>query len=293
MSYAQIHKNWDREPEYVTEGFSLEITAKDIKSLIANAHKLPPHTPIAITYLAGESTESRIEAARVVRELGFEPMPHFSARRMASAEEFTDALRRFVEQANIKRCFAIAGDNNDIKGPFSDTYELINTGLFEQYGIQAIGIAGHPDGHPNMNDQECLQVLKNKYSAIQQRNMKPLIVTQFGFDADVFLNWLKQIRAENIDAPVRIGVPGPTTVAALLKFAARCGVGASKSVLSKYGISMTKLIGNTGPDAFVNALSNGLNTEHGRVRLHFYPFGGLEKTIDWVNDYTQKYCQTK
>jgi hypothetical protein len=33
------------------------------------------------------------------------------------------------------------------------------------------------------------------------------IVTQLGFDSRPFLEWLKQLRARGIDAPVRIGVP--------------------------------------------------------------------------------------
>jgi methylenetetrahydrofolate reductase (NADPH) len=94
------------------------------------------------------------------------------------------------------------------------------------------------------------------------------------------------LRERGIDAPVRIGVPGPTSVKALMKFATRCGVSASASVLGKYGISITKLLGTAGPDKMVDAFAKGFNDKHGRVRLHFYPFGGLSKTVDWVEDYT-------
>ena len=31
--YAEIHPAWDREPAFITEGFSLEITAKDVDRL--------------------------------------------------------------------------------------------------------------------------------------------------------------------------------------------------------------------------------------------------------------------
>ena len=81
-----------------------------------------------------------------------------------------------------------------------------------------------------------------------QRGMAALIVTQFGFDPDAVLAWLLKLRALGIDAPVRIGVPGPAGIKRLLAFAARCGVGASTSVLKKYGISVTNLLGTAGPD---------------------------------------------
>lgn len=286
MSYAQIHPNWDREPKYITEGYSVEITAKDIEGFRQTAPNLPAETPVAVTFLPGETLEARLAAAREVRAQGFEPMPHFSARRFKSEQEFITMLERMVKEADIKRCFAIAGDTSEAEGPYLDTSMLIETGLFEAHGIKAIGIAGHPQGHANMTDEECFQVLERKTAMIHERGMKPLIVTQFGFDPDAFMHWLIVLRERGIDAPVRIGVPGPTSIKALMKFAARCGVSASTSVLSKYGISITKLIGTAGPDKMVDAFAKGFNDEHGRVRLHFYPFGGLSKTVDWVEEYT-------
>ena len=62
-------------------------------------------------------------------------------------------------------------------------------------------------------------------------------------DPDAFMRWLIEVRQRGIDAPVRIGIPGPTSIKALLKFAARCGVEASASVMSKYGISIANLLG--------------------------------------------------
>jgi methylenetetrahydrofolate reductase (NADPH) len=288
MSYAEIHPNWDREPDYITEGFSIEITAKDVDSLREAAPILPPETPVAVTFLPGETLEARLAAACEVRALGFEPMPHFSARRIKSEAEFKTMIEAMVQEAGVKRCFAIAGDPSTPEGPYADTTALIETGLFEANGIKAIGIAGHPEGHPNMTKEECFAVLKQKSELIHARGMKPLIVTQFGFDPDAFMSWLKAVRAYGIDAPVRLGVPGPTNIKTLLKFASRCGVSASASVMSKYGISLTKLIGTAGPDKMVDKFAKGFDAEHGRVRLHFYCFGGLTKTVEWINNYTKK-----
>jgi methylenetetrahydrofolate reductase (NADPH) len=74
----------------------------------------------------------------------------------------------------------------------------------------------------------------------------------------------------------------------LMRFAARCGVGASTAVLAKYGISITKLIGSAGPDKLVDRLARDLGPEHGAVRLHFYPFGGLGKTVEWIDTYSKR-----
>lgn len=271
----------------VTNDYSLEITAKDVDALRAVAAKVPQGTFVSVTFLPGESLEARIAATRSVRELGFRPMPHFSARRLASQGDFEGYLERVVVEAGVRRCFVIAGDPSEAEGPFDDSTALIETGAFERAGIRTMGVGGHPEGHPHMSADQCLQVLEDKCTAIAARGMKPLIVTQFGFDAEAIVAWLEALRGRGITAAVRIGVPGPAGIKTLLRFAARCGVGASASVLTKYGLSITKLIGTAGPDAMVDVLAKRLGPQHGDVYLHFYPFGGLEKTVDWIADYAR------
>lgn len=287
-SSALIHPNWDLPPAGITDGFSLEMTAKDEASLRDAAPLIPAETPIAVTYLPGEEVDARVAATIAVRELGFEPMPHFSARRITSEDDFEAYLKAVVEKAGVRRCFIVAGDPPEPQGPYFDTMALIATGAFERAGIQAIGIGGHPEGHPNMSEAECWAVLETKVREIESRGMAPLVVTQFGFDPDAFLVWLKELRARGIMCPVRIGIPGPAGIKRLLAFAARCGVGASASVMKKYGVSITNLLGTAGPDKLVDAFAKGLGDEHGRVRLHFYPFGGLRKTVEWIADYAQR-----
>ena len=288
-SSALLHPNWDLPPAGVTDGFSLEMTAKDEASLRDAARLIPAETPIAVTYLPGEEVDARVAATIAVRELGFEPMPHFSARRITSEDDFEAYLKAVVEKAGVRRCFIVAGDPPEPQGPYFDTMALIATGAFERAGIQAIGIGGHPEGHPNMSEAECWAVLQTKVREIESRGMAPLVVTQFGFDPDAFLVWLKELRARGIMCPVRIGIPGPAGIKRLLAFAARCGVGASASVMKKYGVSITNLLGTAGPDKLVDAFANGLGEEHGRVRLHFYPFGGLTKTLEWINEYNRRH----
>ena len=287
MATPLIHPAWAQAPAIVTEGFSLEITAKDIAALRDAAALIPVDTPVAITFLPGEEAEARVAAAVAVRELGFEPMPHFSARRITSQDHFEDYLEAVVREAGVSRCFIVAGDPPEPQGPYFDTMALLATGAFEHAGIKAIGVGGHPEGHPNMSTEQAWEILQAKVAEIERRGMAPLVVTQFGFDPDAFLTWLKEARARGIDTPVRIGIPGPAGIKTLLRFAARCGVGASASVMAKYGLSITNLLGSAGPDKLVNTFAARLGEEHGRVRLHFYPFGGLVRTVEWIAAYAK------
>ncbi|HTN14815.1 MAG TPA: methylenetetrahydrofolate reductase [Sphingomonadaceae bacterium] len=289
MSYAAIHPDWEKPRANMVDGYSLEMTAKEIEGLKEAASKIRPGTQIAVTFLPGEEMSQRVECAKLVRELGFEPIVHLSARRFTSEAELEQYLSDITSQAGVKRVFIIAGDPPEPEGPYSDSLQIIETGLLEKYGIEIVGIGGHPEGHPNVSKPDLWIWMEKKIEAIRARGMTPLVVTQFAFDDDAIIEWVKEMRGRGIDVPVRLGVPGPAGIKRLLGFAKRCGVGASASVMKKYGISLTNLIGSAGPDKLVNSLDKGLTEEAGRVRLHLYPFGALTASAEWINSYAAKH----
>jgi len=288
-SYAAIHPDWEKPRTNMVDGYSLEMTAKEIEGLKEAAPLIKPATQIAITFLPGEEMSQRVEAAKLVRELGFEPIVHLSARRFTSEAELEQYLADITREAGVKRAFIIAGDPPEPEGPFEDSLQVIETGLLEKYGIDIVGIGGHPEGHPNVSKPDLWVWMEKKIAALRERGIIPLVVTQFAFDDDAIVDWVKEMRSRGIDVPVRLGVPGPAGIKRLLGFAKRCGVGASATVMKKYGISLTNLIGTAGPDKLVAALEKGLSEEHGRVRLHFYPFGALTASAQWINDYAAKH----
>ena len=288
-SYAAIHPDWEKPRTNMVDGYSLEMTAKEIEGLKEAAPLIKPATQIAITFLPGEEMSQRVEAAKLVRELGFEPIVHLSARRFTSRAELEQYLADITREAGVKRVFIIAGDPPEPEGPFEDSLQVIETGLLEKYGIDIVGIGGHPEGHPNVSKPDLWVWMEKKIAALRERGIVPLVVTQFAFDDDAIIAWVKEMRSRGIEVPVRLGVPGPAGIKRLLGFAKRCGVGASASVMKKYGISLTNLIGTAGPDKLVAALDKGLSEEHGRVRLHFYPFGALTASAQWINDYAAKH----
>jgi methylenetetrahydrofolate reductase (NADPH) len=288
-----IHPRSPKSPGRITDAYSLEVSAKDIPALTAAAPRILPGSTISIPYLPGQDNDARLAAARAVRALGLVPMPHLSARRIASRAELDSFVTRAVAEAGVERCFVIAGDPSTPLGPFADSSSLIETGVFERAGIQLVGVGGHPEGHPVMSAADRWEVLERKCRSIGMRGMTPLIVTQFGFDADIVLAWLKTLRERGIEHPVRVGVPGPAGIAVLARYAALCGVSACASMWSKYGISLGKLFGTAGPDVFVDRLAAGLTEEHGEVSLHFFPFGGIAQSVKWIEQYRSRFEQLR
>jgi methylenetetrahydrofolate reductase (NADPH) len=272
------------------DNYSIEMTARDVPHLEQAAEVIPQGTKIPVTFLPGETFDMRVAAAKRVRELGFLPIPHISARRLASQEELEGYLSRIQGEVGTDHAFVVAGDPPQPLGPYEDALAIVRSGLLAKYSIHRVGISGYPEGHPDIGDEKLWQAMRDKKVAIQERGHDFAVVTQFSFDAEPVLAWLEQVRKAGIEATVRVGVPGPASVKRLLAFAARCGVGTSTKVLQKYGISITKLLSTAGPDQIVQDYAAGLDPQkHGDVRLHFYPFGGLRATAEWVRDFRARH----
>jgi methylenetetrahydrofolate reductase (NADPH) len=75
-------------------GFSLEMTGKDVPGLQEAAHSIPQGTKINVTFLGNEDLDMRVTAAKAVKDLGFVPVPHISARRLKSQDQLEEFLGR-------------------------------------------------------------------------------------------------------------------------------------------------------------------------------------------------------
>ncbi|MFJ9377303.1 methylenetetrahydrofolate reductase [Streptomyces sp. NPDC101455] len=265
------------------EHFSLEMTGKDVPKLEEARDSIPQGTRINVTFLGNENLELRLEASRAVKRLGFVPVPHISARRLGSQAEFEEFLARLRADGTCANVFTVGGDPTRPEGPYEDSLALIETGLLREYGVRHISISGYPEGHPDIAGDALWSALRDKSASIAEQDLDGSVITQFGFDVDPVLAWLEKVRAEGITLPVRIGVPGPAGVRRLMSYATRFGVGTSASIAKKYGLSITNLMGTAGPDKFLRALADGYDpARHGDVKIHFYTFGGLRATSEWI-----------
>ncbi|NAZ82410.1 methylenetetrahydrofolate reductase [Kineococcus sp. R8] len=268
------------------EDCSLEMTGKDVAKLEEARSALAPGTRVNVTYLAGEDLAMRVAASRAVRDMGFVPVPHVSARRLRSQEQLEEFLGALQEVGATEEVFVVGGDPVTPEGPYEDSLAVIESGLLQRYGVRRVSVSGYPEGHPGITDPVLWQALEGKRDALAHQGLPGTVITQFGFDADAVLDYLAAVRSRGIDLPVRVGVPGPAGVKRLMTYAARFGVGTSAGIARKYGFSLTGLLGTAGPDRFLRALAAGHDpARHGVVKIHFYTFGGLKATADWIVDF--------
>lgn len=269
--------------------YSLEMTGKDVPALEEAQSSIPADTLINVTYLGNEDLDMRVNASRAVRLAHFRPVPHISARRLNSQAQLVEFLQRLEEAEVSSSVFVVGGDPHTPEGPYSDSAEVIRTGLLQDYGVKAVSISGYPEGHPDIKTDVLWAALQQKADSLREQGLEGTIITQFGFDTEPVIKWISDVRERGIDFPIRVGVPGPAGVKRLLGYARRFGVASSAGIVQKYGFSLTNLLGTAGPDKFVTDLASKLDGAGlGEVKLHFYTFGGMRATANWATEFQAK-----
>ena len=230
---------------------------------------------VYITMIPGVDCRDTIEAAIVIQIKGKQAIPHIAARSFSSPEVLKKCLS-VLQDAGIKRVLLIGGGVPEPTGKYASVMDLLKTGLFAEYGINSFDFAGHPEGNPDDPKSEYHMLEKLQWT--KEHEFSSRIVTQWSLDAKKTNNWISDLREKGVSNPIHIGVPGPSTVKSLMRFAKVCGVKASTQVLRKQGLNISKLMFVNKPDKIISKLS-------GYDQLHLYPFGGIAKSAAWLIDF--------
>jgi methylenetetrahydrofolate reductase (NADPH) len=263
---------------------SIEISAGSSRAVAALHDQFDPGTEVFVNFIPGGDWRVIAETAAAVRRAGFQPVPHIAARSIASAAALAEFLRRLGGDAAVDRVLLIAGDEANPAGPYTSSLDLMASGLLEAGGIRAVGVAGHPEGHPAVNDATLDAALFAKRDQAVRAGLDLFVVTQFCFEAAPILTWMARVREVGIGVPVRIGVAGPATVATLVRFGMRCGIGNSLKAVRMRPNAVGRLLGKSGPEDLFAVLGSNLATMpgHGVSAIHFFPFGGVVETGEFV-----------
>ena len=237
-----------------------------------------------MTFLPGSDFADTIQTAKRLKNEGFQPAPHFAARSIPSRAHFEEWLRLLQAEVGVSEVVALGGAVNQPLGDFDSSIQLIETGLFDKYGVTTIGVAGHPEGSPDISDTALVEALARKNALADRSDAQFYIATQFCFEAAPIIAWDKRIRAEGNRLPIHIGVPGLATLKTLINHARACGVGPSMRFLTRQARNVAKLMSVNAPDKLMMDLADywASDPECGIKRVHVYPLGGLRRSARWT-----------
>ncbi|MCB1882992.1 MAG: methylenetetrahydrofolate reductase [Geminicoccaceae bacterium] len=260
-------------------GFSIETTPKQAEKVASFAAVLPKGTRVFVAFIPGESPAAIVALAERLRGEGMVPVPHVPARSLEDMAAFV-AYAKGLRAAGVTEALVLAGGLGRPVGDLVSSMQLLDSGVFEDLGFERLHVAGHPEGSPDIDAKGLAEALAHKNAWSERTGIPLTITTQFGFDGTGMLAWAGAIEAAGNRLPIRIGVAGPASMTALLKYAKMCGVNASMTVMAKAGGKLLQLMGQSAPDGLITLLAT--ESKGGIQNLHFYPFGGFDKTAKWA-----------
>ena len=276
---------------------SMEVTPKGVQQIGDLNAFLRPGSTVYVTALPGSDFSDTINAARYLNASGFKSVPHFSARAIKSKKQLEEDLDILTGEIGIKEGLLVGGGSDTVIGEFASSIEVLRTGLFEKYGFKKLGLAGHPEGCPDVSLEDCLLAIDDKNAYAKNTDMDLYLATQFVFEARPVLDWERAIRERGNVLPIHVGIPGIATIKTLLRHAEHCGVGPSVRFLKRNPANVIRLaLADTFFGRFVNAPSSnpselirnlvrGIYSDSGCLieRCHLYPLGGLAKSAIWLD----------
>jgi methylenetetrahydrofolate reductase (NADPH) len=263
---------------------STEISTMDESLLPELAQALPVGMSLYVAHTPKATLQDVIRTASKAQSLGFAACPHIVARRLASRSSLDDALQT-LRHNGVHQALFVSGDLDVPLGPYSNTLEVIDSGLLDSSGLTGISFAGHPEGHRHAEEQVLLAALRHKQAFAVRTGIAVRVVTQFGFNPDLIRQWADSLRANSITLPISVGIAGPTPLSKLIRFAMQCGVGASiGSIKNSLGAMANLARMAKGPDEMMLGLVTRRSAYPSTsiVAPHIYAFGGSLATARWL-----------
>ena len=272
-------------------GYSIEVIPRSAAKIESFKDILPKNTRVYIAHLETEDIAAMVATAKRLNDEGFTVMPHIPARIIQNQAMLRNWISMYQNEAGVDEALLLAGGSKEPVGDFNSSIQLIESGLFDKAGFKRLHIAGHPEGSididPSGGMQNVSKALSWKQEFSKRTDASMGIATQFCFDADVVKKWSDNIKENGIDIPIHIGIAGPAKLQTLLKFSIECGIGASMKVLTKRAKDITKLLLPYKPTQILNKLAEykSKEPEFNIEQVHFFPIGGIEQTVDWLEEF--------
>ncbi|HYT38810.1 MAG TPA: methylenetetrahydrofolate reductase [NAD(P)H] [Acidimicrobiia bacterium] len=184
--------------------------------------ELEPLRPsfVSITYGAGGSTRDRTHGLVVdlLRRTSMTPMAHLTCVGH-SRDELAEIFARYRHDG-VENILALRGDppagTELAGGDLRHAVELVE--LARELGPFSVGVAAHPEGHPQAPDRAT-----DRRHLAAKLARADFAVTQFFFRRDDYLQLVDDLAALGVDKPVIAGIMPITNAAQIERFAALSG----------------------------------------------------------------------
>ena len=238
---------------------------------------LQPNMHVAVTCSPTKGVDTTLELSEKLIARGFQVIPHISAKNV-TGEKHLETIIKKLDELSIESVFVPGGDGPEPLGEFNNAYDLLKALQKSGHNLKKIGIAAHPEGHPDISNKILMEALEKK------KGLADYIVTQMCFDANILGDWLVRINQQGIHLPVWVGLPGVIERGPLLRTSLRIGVGDSLRFLKKKSKVAAELMKSSiyNPEKLVTSISEYKDiADTNLAGYHIFCFNQIEKTEKW------------
>ena len=284
MRSSTLPPDADAGARELVAGASIEIAARELHEAGEAVRAAASGRQVFIPWTPNLDARAMMAATSRASELGLAPVPHVVARRLASEQAARELLGE-LGRRGAETVLLVGGDLREPAGPYRSSFELLASGLLQRCGLGQAGVCGYPEGHPQIDPAILAEDLDRKLGYARANDMRLFVVSQFCFDADAVARWAAGLRARGVDAPLRVGVAGPTTVARLLRLAVQCGIGHSMRALRGRVGSLTRLASTHDPAGLIREIAGARLAAPSLdpLSIHLFAFGGIAPTAQWLS----------
>src|SRR5262249_59418526 len=111
--------------------------------------------------------------------------------------------------AGVRGVVLIGGDVAEHLGPYGDAAAFMRDHLLPESGVQQVGLASYPEGHPRVAPGKIAAALADKVALARAQGLGVQLVTQFSFAPNRIVEHCADLARRAPDVPLYLGLPRP------------------------------------------------------------------------------------
>jgi methylenetetrahydrofolate reductase (NADPH) len=243
----------------------------------AVAENVPTDVTLTVTVSPRKGIEHTLDVAERLTGLGYEVVPHVSARLVRDRAHLAEILAR-VDEIGARDVFVVAGDADSPAGEFEGAAPLLRAMAEIGHRFEQVGITGYPESHPFIPDETTIQAM------FEKAEFATYIVSQICFDPKLTAGWVDRVWERGTRLPIYIGIPGAVPRTKLVRISTSIGLGASARFVRRHRSWFTHALrpGGFSPDPLIAGLDESLSRPEQRIAgFHIFTFNDVADTEHW------------
>ena len=130
--------------------------------------------------------------AKKLKLEGYDVIPHLPARTIVNKNDLEKYIGELANESGCSKILIIGGGGNQA-GEISSSIDVLKTDFLSKYNYRFVGVAGHPEGSPDISNENLDLAIKQKNDFAKNVDFKMYLATQFFFEAKSLIDWEKHL----------------------------------------------------------------------------------------------------